>query len=200
MISVAEFIKLPFVNIFNDTREDCYFADLSDMSLFYAEMAQRINKRQLSFSKSTISNDYYMLCLINEFSRNVESFNFFSINEENEVEAIVTYVLNRVGEDNYAYVYSTGIYVKEHLRKKGMGKDITKKSISELQSFLRRYGANISIGAFQAARYLLETIVAKSNFASNKLASKFLSSSPIREGDEYYSNEPSYIYSYDLSV
>lgn len=195
--------ELPFVNFYDDTikaydesSDEDYFKDLSNMETYYKKTRSRLNSKYYTYAPSSTCEDLNIFCLVNKFNQNVESFGCFYGNHIRGVDSIVTYVLNRIKDGMYDFVYSSGIFVKTELRKKGIGKEITIKSLAEFKHFLSYYGPNLHIGPIKDCKYLIEAVVDKGNIASNKLSQSLKNSSTtITEEFELYTNQLHYIYS-----
>ncbi len=101
---------------------------------------------------------------------------------DNSVQAFAVFVIVEPIEG--VTCINLGYAVPEHNRGKGLGTEILTKSIEELKNGLGKNGIS---------EFYLEAIISRSNIASQKIASKIISSTP-EECTDSFSGQPAYSY------
>jgi RimJ/RimL family protein N-acetyltransferase len=99
----------------------------------------------------------------------------------NVVKAIAIYI--SAGFHEGVPCFQLGYAVDESFRKQGIATEVVKKSLDEMRTGFKSH----------MPRFYVEAVVGKSNEASNRLASKLLSSTP-KDGIDEVSGESAFQY------
>lgn len=134
--------------------------DMSDPYLGLVSFIDAYKRRVITPRAGMIHKD--LIFLFDTASDGVSRMTFAAIDTDNQVKGYAVYIWT----DPYKGLpcLSVGYAVEKPFRNQGVGADILRKSISEMQMGLKQI----------APKFYIDAIVAKENVASIKVASKVL--------------------------